>query len=120
MVLDCVHGGTLHAIATPYAGDGSGPAALAARVILALRDARQAPSHPPQYLCDLFGLTQAEARLAALLQQGQSLIQAARALGISRHTARVHLNALFGKTCTHRQSELMRLMMGLPPVPEGL
>lgn len=54
-----------------------------------------------------WGLTPAEARLAHLLLLPLSLQESARHLGISSETARTHLKALFGKTRTHRQAELL-------------
>ena len=54
-----------------------------------------------------FGFTAAEARLAVRLAQGETPAQAADALSISLSTARTHLGAIFRKTGTRRQSELM-------------
>lgn len=64
-----------------------------------------------------FDLTCREAELAALLLQAHSLESAAVALGISYNTARAHLRALFGKTETNRQSELLLCLSGngFPP-----
>jgi DNA-binding CsgD family transcriptional regulator len=57
-----------------------------------------------------FGLTPAEARLASIIAKGRSPEQAAGTLGISPGTARNHLKEIFGKTDTHRQSELVALL----------
>jgi DNA-binding CsgD family transcriptional regulator len=57
-----------------------------------------------------FAFTPAEFRLAGLLQQGDSLDGAAVRIGISKNTARTQLRALFEKTGTHRQSELVALL----------
>lgn len=56
----------------------------------------------------LFGLSRAEAQVAALLNHGLNLAEIAELLEISRHTARVHLNAILTKTGTHRQPMLMQ------------
>ena len=64
----------------------------------------------PATLRDRFQLTPAEAALAARLAQGISLIDAARALDIAHNTARAHLRAIFAKTGTHRQAQLVHLM----------
>lgn len=61
----------------------------------------------------IFGLTAAEARLAARLAQGGSLGEAATAFGIARETARAQLRAIFAKTATHRQAELVALISRL-------
>lgn len=105
--------GTVYAAVTPLR---SAAPSMPARVLLLLRDPANLPSFPTDYLRSLFGLTLAEARVASLLQQGQTTAQIAGALGVSIHTARVHLNALLSKTDTHRQPALMRLLMGLPTV----
>ena len=58
----------------------------------------------------LYGLTRAEASLAALLAAGSTLSEAADQLGIVLSTARTQLRSIFGKTNTHQQSALVRLL----------
>ena len=58
-----------------------------------------------------YGLTPAEAKLAVQLANGGSLEEAAEYLGISIHTARTHLKAIFAKTGTRRQSELVAMLL---------
>jgi DNA-binding CsgD family transcriptional regulator len=57
-----------------------------------------------------FGLTAAEARLAAEILKGDGRAAAARRSGISATTAKTHLSSIFEKTGTHRQAELIRLL----------
>jgi DNA-binding CsgD family transcriptional regulator len=64
-------------------------------------------------LSEAFGLTSAEARLAAALSDGTSLNAAAEELNISRLTARSQLKTVFAKTDTHRQSQLVALVSRL-------
>jgi DNA-binding CsgD family transcriptional regulator len=59
----------------------------------------------------LFGLTEREAQVADLLLAGHSLDSLSEVLGIRRNTARNHLQALFAKTGTNRQSHLVRLLI---------
>ena len=82
---------------------------------LALFLARPGPeAHTdPQLLRDLLGLTMAEARLAAVLGEGLSLVEAARRLGIAHNTAKVQLRAVFAKTGVRRQAQLVALMGSL-------
>lgn len=82
---------------------------------LALFLARPGPeAHTdPQVLRDLLGLTMAEARLAAVLGEGLSLVEAARRLGIAHNTAKVQLRAVFAKTGVRRQAQLVALMASL-------
>jgi DNA-binding CsgD family transcriptional regulator len=72
------------------------------------------PSRPggptEESLRDRFQLTRAEAGLALHLAQGASLADAAGALDIAYNTARSHLRAIFAKTGTHRQVQLVTLL----------
>lgn len=68
-------------------------------------------------LCDFYHLTPAEARLAALIAGGRNLLTSAAALHISRNTARTHMKRIYAKTETHRQADLVRLLVaGLSPL----
>jgi uncharacterized protein YhfF/DNA-binding CsgD family transcriptional regulator len=57
-----------------------------------------------------FRLTPAEARLAVHLASSGSLRDAADMLSVTYNTARAHLRAIFDKTGTHRQAELIRVL----------
>jgi DNA-binding CsgD family transcriptional regulator len=56
-------------------------------------------------------LTPAEARLAACLAAGEPLNEAAERLGIQLETARKRLKTIFQKTDTHRQADLIRVVL---------
>jgi pimeloyl-ACP methyl ester carboxylesterase/DNA-binding CsgD family transcriptional regulator len=60
-----------------------------------------------------FGLTPAEARLAALLRDGASLAEAADELAVSVNTTRNQLRAIFEKMGLHRQADLVRALSQL-------
>jgi DNA-binding CsgD family transcriptional regulator/PAS domain-containing protein len=60
-----------------------------------------------------FGLTPAETRLLASLFAGRTLNETATTLGITRPTAKTHLEHIFLKTKVTRQAELMRLWTGM-------
>lgn len=72
-------------------------------------------SVPEALLRDLFGLTRSEARLAARLAQGDALFQAAERLNLTYGTVRAQLAAIFRKTETNRQGELVRLILSTVP-----
>jgi DNA-binding CsgD family transcriptional regulator len=74
----------------------------------------QAPPTTHEVLRALYGLTPAESALTLQLVSGQSVQEAAQFLRIRRATARNQLKAVFQKTGTHRQGELIRLVMSLP------
>jgi DNA-binding CsgD family transcriptional regulator len=63
-----------------------------------------------QGLCRFYRMTAAEARLAALIVDGHSLLQAAADLRITKNTARTHMKRIYAKTDTHRQADLVRLL----------
>lgn len=61
----------------------------------------------------LYGLTRAESRLAQRLLNGETLAGAAKQLAVSESTAKTQLQHIFQKTETHRQAELVRLLLSL-------
>lgn len=67
----------------------------------------------PLLLRDVFGLTPAEARLAAIIGGGASRTEAARQLQVSGETVKSTLSRVFGKTGTSRQSELAAFLGGI-------
>lgn len=67
-------------------------------------------------LCDLYGLSQKEARVAALLTQGHSADEIAQILGLAYETVRKHVKGIFSKTHTHRQVDLVRMLISGPAV----
>lgn len=67
-----------------------------------------------QLLSGLYGLTEAESRVAVSLMRGKTLEEIASGLGIAKETVRKQLQNIFGKTGTNRQSELVRLLVSGP------
>lgn len=63
------------------------------------------------YLRKLFGLTSDEIAFATSICSGEGVAASARRLGICMSTARTHLAHIFDKTGTHRQAELVRLII---------
>lgn len=101
----------------PIVGQWDGTAGLAwlfapARLALVvLHDgARMATSWSEAALRRRFRLTPAEARLAMEIAGGTDLTTAANRLGVARETVRSQLRAVFAKTDTHRQAELVALL----------
>ncbi|MEU2033773.1 helix-turn-helix transcriptional regulator [Nocardia amamiensis] len=70
---------------------------------------REAPEGP-EALRQLYGLTAAEAHVAAAALRGEGLRPIAEELAVSVNTARTHLQHVFHKTGTHRQAELVRVL----------
>jgi DNA-binding CsgD family transcriptional regulator len=90
---------------------------LGARALLMLLDLSDHKPPPSRMLATSFGLTAAEAKLAGLIGAGEKIERAAERLGISAHTARTQLKAVFGKTDTHRQAELAAFIAKLRGFP---
>jgi DNA-binding CsgD family transcriptional regulator len=91
-----------------------------AHALLLFTDLDKRPPPVCETLRSTFGLTPAEARLAAELASGDAVEDAASRLGITKETARNHLKAIFQKTEVHRQSELVALLARLPKPVNGL
>lgn len=79
-------------------------------VAVFITDPEARPHAPAQRFAELFGLTPAEARLAAWLAAGDSLADAADTFGLSKYTLRAQLRALMDKTGTNRQAALVHLL----------
>lgn len=62
-------------------------------------------------IAELFDLSQTEAALAAQLVRGRTLTEAAASLNLTEYTARNYSKRIFCKTGTHRQAELVRLIL---------
>lgn len=82
-------------------------------VIAVVTSAQPGEPADPALVRDLFGLTLAEARIAALVGAGLAPRNASQALGISEETARTTLKRVFAKVGVSRQSELSALLARL-------
>jgi DNA-binding CsgD family transcriptional regulator len=103
----------LHILVSPLCGaDSPLPRNTAAAVFLS--DPEKQPAVPAEILRTLFGLTAAESRLALSILEGNSLSEAAELHGVSRETVKSQINAVYTKTGTRRQGELIRLLGSLP------
>lgn len=83
---------------------------IGARVLVHLRDPARVVPARADLLRSAFSFSPREAELATLLTRGLDLSEAAEALGVTRPTVRSQLAALFNKTGTHRQAELVALL----------
>jgi DNA-binding CsgD family transcriptional regulator len=88
---------------------GVQPAAVAAVFIGAPPDVQEGADA----VAAAFGLTPAETKVIASLFAGRTLDETAATLGITRPTAKTHLEHIFLKTGVTRQAELMRIWTGL-------
>lgn len=86
--------------------------------IIYVRDPHQPDETRAEILQRLYGLAPSQARLAELIANGSTLKEAARDLGITEVSARQYLKLILQKTGTHRQPELVRKILLIPPAPK--
>jgi len=82
--------------------------------LLLLVDAQRPPACAVDDIGHLFSLTRAEARLAHALASGSTLEQHAAASAVALSTVRTQLRGVLRKLSLHRQSDLVRVIAGLP------
>jgi len=105
-------------VAAPLASTPAAFEELAPAAFVLVTDPDATPLRSASMLRRVYDLTATEAMMAERLMLGDTPEQAAAALEIKISTARSHLAALFRKTETSRQTELIRLLLSLP-LPEG-
>jgi|SRR5271166_710083 len=99
----------LSVLITPLKPTAGYPAAPAALVLINDLDRSAVP--PRERLMQAYGFTLAEAGVAQLMLRGNGIAAVAARLGISLETARTHLRRVLAKTGTHRQSDLILVLM---------
>ena len=87
--------------------------ASAAKVLVVIHDVGGRCRPDAELVRGIYGLTEAEAHLAAALGGGHSLESAAALLGVQASTARAHLKAVFRKVGVNRQQDLVRLLASM-------
>jgi DNA-binding CsgD family transcriptional regulator/PAS domain-containing protein len=100
----------LHAFVAPYGGIEQRDAGEGLAIVL-LADPEKTRTADKNRWRRQFGLTAAEASLAAEIVKGDGRQACAERLGISLATARTHLTHIFDKTGTRRQAALVRLLL---------
>ena len=94
-----------------------------AAVLVAIADPAREALASADSLRALWQLTPTEAQFALALAAGHNIETVAIDRGVTLGTARVHLKRILAKTGTHRQSELVRLILAGPgalPVPPAV
>jgi DNA-binding CsgD family transcriptional regulator len=82
-----------------------------AACVILLSDPAARSDAPPARLRERYGFTPMEAEIASRLTSGMALAEIGKDLDITIHTVRGHLKRLFAKTRTHRQAELLRVLL---------
>jgi DNA-binding CsgD family transcriptional regulator len=112
-------GDPLRVIVMPLIADATlskgpvGGAAATRRLALLLFFGARPPCDTLALLRTKFGLTTAEAEIAAALSNGSSLNECASRRGVAIPTVRNQLQSIFAKTSTSRQAELVALLSRL-------
>jgi DNA-binding CsgD family transcriptional regulator len=87
----------------------------AARALVIIIDPEQEAEPPKMLLRRLFGLTNAEADVALRVMRGDGLKPISADLELTMATIKTHLQHIFDKTDTHRQAELVHLLLAVIP-----
>ena len=91
--------------------------AFAATAAIFVQDPVVVPPFPGEAFAKLHGLTGGELRVLLAMSPGLGVKEAAEMLGIGETTAKTHLQHIYAKTRTSKQTELMHLFMSsAPPV----
>lgn len=80
--------------------------------LIVIADPEREPEPEADTLRRLYGLTKTEAEVARRVLGGSGLRPIADEMSLSLPTIRSHLQHVFLKTGTHRQAELVRLLIG--------
>lgn len=99
--------------AFPLCGANSTTGHRRAVALLQIADPECESHISPFHLQDTFGLTPTEAKVAVCILRGSGLTCVAKELSVTLSTVRVHLQRVFEKTGTHRQAELVRLLLAM-------
>jgi DNA-binding CsgD family transcriptional regulator/PAS domain-containing protein len=85
------------------------------RALVVLVDPEQQREPSTHLLRRVYGLTNAEADVALRVLRGDGLKPICEELSLSMATVKTHLQHVFDKTDTHRQAELVRLLLTITP-----
>jgi integral membrane sensor domain MASE1/DNA-binding CsgD family transcriptional regulator len=92
---------------------------VTATVAVLVQDSATIPLSTAEAFAELYGLTKSELRVLLAMRPARSVRQVAETLTISEPTARTHLQHIYAKTGTSKQSELLYLFMRFTPPIES-
>jgi DNA-binding CsgD family transcriptional regulator len=87
----------------------------ATRALVIIIDPELEPEAPKMLIRRLFGLTNAEADVALRVMRGDGLKRISEDMELSMATIKTHVHHIFDKTDTHRQAELVRVLLAIQP-----
>jgi len=96
---------------------GGGGCNRKGRAFVIIYDPTKIPSLSPQLLASLYGLSNSQARVAALLVRGHKIKDIAKTLSLTENTTRYYTKEIFSKTGTQNQADLVKLVYVGPITP---
>ena len=88
----------------------------ATRAVVFMSDLAHHNNELTPRLSQLFGLSKAEARVAARIAEGRRLTEIAQEFNVRMPTVRTQLRAVLKKVGARRQADLVRIILALPPM----
>jgi DNA-binding CsgD family transcriptional regulator len=107
-------GRPLCALVSPLPGKLAAWLGCAPGAVLFLSDPDRQTEAAEELLARCYGLSPAEAKLAAALAAGQSVQEHMEERGVSHNTVKTQLKRILAKTGTRRQAELVKLLLSGP------
>jgi DNA-binding CsgD family transcriptional regulator len=105
--------GTGRILHATWAGLEQAGEEIGSPMLLLLREPEAALTTPLSSAAGLYQLTTAEIQVLGQVLQGHPLADIANILGLARSTVKTHLDAIYRKTQTNRQAELVTRIMSL-------
>jgi DNA-binding CsgD family transcriptional regulator len=102
---------SVQAVPLPAPAASGAIATLSSRLAACALIVQPAPSPARVPFSERYGLTPAESKVASLIAKGKLIPEVARDLGVSPNTVKSQLRAIYLKTDTRRQGELIRLFL---------
>lgn len=93
--------------------DPSGATGSGRHAVVVVADPEHESDTAPTFLRRHYGLTPGETEIAVMVMNGGGVKEIAERMSLSQSTVKTHLQHVFDKTGTHRQADLIRLLLAL-------
>jgi integral membrane sensor domain MASE1/DNA-binding CsgD family transcriptional regulator len=109
------HAGLIATILPLSPGENQSSCKEAGMAAIFMQDPIEMPPSAAEAFAQLYRLTGSELRMLLAMAPGLSVKEAAKMLGVCENTAKTHLQHIYSKTGTSKQTELIRLFMSATP-----
>jgi integral membrane sensor domain MASE1/DNA-binding CsgD family transcriptional regulator len=109
------HAGLIATILPLSTGENQSSCKGAGMAAIFMQDPIGMPPSAAEAFAQLYRLTGSELRMLLAMAPGLSVKEAAKMLGVCENTAKTHLQHIYSKTGTSKQTELIRLFMSATP-----